>query len=111
MDDNALILLMVGAVNRLAEGFKLFVLDRFQFSDNGRKVIMLLVSALFGLLIMLFWPGAFEQLSRGTVFGQYGMISQVLFGLALGAGSEVLWRLLKLGGKPTTPPQETTPQG
>lgn len=108
MDDNALILLMVGAVNRLAEAFKMVVLDRFQFSDNGRKIIMLLVSALFGLLVMLFWPGAFEQLARGTVFGQYGATSQVLFGLALGAGSEVLWRLLKLGGKSTTP---TEPQG
>lgn len=109
MDDTKLVLLMVGASNRIAEVFKLFVLNRFNLSDNGRKIAMLLASAVSGMLVMRFWPGAYEQLSSGTIFDEYGTISVVLFGLALGSSSEVLWRLLKLGGKSPAPAVEAPP--
>lgn len=115
MDDTTLVLALAAAVNRTVESFKLLVLSRFTLSDSARKGVLIIASALVGIVVMLFWPGASDQLLRGTVFAQYGVASQVLFGVALGFGSEFLFWLLKLaallGNAPKTPPQETTPQG
>lgn len=96
MDTQTIIASMSVAVNRLVEAFKLGILSRYpDMPIEQRKAALLVVSMIAGILVALVTPGSADVFNR-SFLGDNPLAAQILLGVLLAFGSEVVFWALKL---------------